>query len=520
MFSLLYPWEQQVLFACSVGGAVAATILQHKGRSGWALGMLTFTALLLRLFAIHLDPFLNQWDECFHAVVARNMVEHPFTPMLHREPAMSTTGIWTDAHVWLHKPPFFLWQMALSIKLFGAEPWAVRVPSALWLTALVPVSYRIARLLTDQRVAWGTAMFLTFSYYLEELVSGAIDTDHNDAIFIATVVCSWWALLELWNDGRRRWAMLAGLFSACAILTKWYLGLSVFLPWGIVSAIGGFRRKAMLDFLFGAGTTLILAGSWIAIIVFRFPEQAAYEWSFKAEHFSQPMGGHGGGWDYHFEVIRQVLPPFSPWYVLPAFGWLVWKIRRMEHRVFLIGLFIAVHALFAGAQTKMISYTMALLPFYMMALAQAIISLADMGPARYHSPAMAIVVPALAFWMLDLPHLHHHHTIATPPFADQRWRRQQIDSLMPMARLEKFVKGTRPVAVFHIPALHHLQFMFNTGNEASYQLPDRSTVGHLISNGYDVYAVQDGTSIDRFPPGVILIPDSIVLFPNVGRIGL
>ena len=121
------------VLACVGVLLVAAVVLRKREKPGLALLLLTLAASGLRLFAATLDPFLNQWDECFHAVVAHNMIADPFTPVLHAEGAMPVTGHWMQAHVWLHKPPFFLWQMAASVQLFGAEPWVVRIPSVLWL---------------------------------------------------------------------------------------------------------------------------------------------------------------------------------------------------------------------------------------------------------------------------------------------------------------------------------------------------------------------------------------------------
>jgi 4-amino-4-deoxy-L-arabinose transferase-like glycosyltransferase len=188
----------------------------------------------------------------------------------------------------------------------------------LWLTALVPVGYRMAEILTERRIAWIVAVLIIFSYYLQELTAGAEGTDHNDAVFIAVIACSLWALLELWKDGRLRWALLAGLFSGCAILTKWYVGLCVFLPWGIMVAVNGFRRKESLDLVIGSGVAAVIAISWIVSITWRFPEAAAYEWSFKSGHLSQAIDGHTGTWAYHFNVIQYLLPPFTWWLVLPA----------------------------------------------------------------------------------------------------------------------------------------------------------------------------------------------------------
>lgn len=152
-------------------------------RSNFAGPVLLFlVALGLRLWAATLDPFLNDWDEVYHAVVAQNLVAHPFTPMLFTEAALPTTTSWAEQHIWLHKPPFFLWQMACAIKLIGAHPWAVRLPSALWTALMVPAVWRIGSLLRNERTGLVAAGLVTCSYLLQELVAGSINTDHNDAV--------------------------------------------------------------------------------------------------------------------------------------------------------------------------------------------------------------------------------------------------------------------------------------------------------------------------------------------------
>ncbi|MBL7986014.1 MAG: hypothetical protein JNM91_13500, partial [Flavobacteriales bacterium] len=47
--------------------AVVAIVPQARGKAGTAIGLLTAAALVLRLFAATLDPFLNDWDEVYHA---------------------------------------------------------------------------------------------------------------------------------------------------------------------------------------------------------------------------------------------------------------------------------------------------------------------------------------------------------------------------------------------------------------------------------------------------------------------
>lgn len=517
MFGSYFAPGHQYALAAAVLGIACAVVCWHRGQRTWALWLLTCSALCLRLFAATLDPYLNQWDECFHALVAKRMMDDPFTPALYAKGVLPTTDFWTHSHLWLHKPPFFLWQISASLAIFGIEPWAVRIPSALWLTALLPVTYRMGRLLVDERVGWIVALLATCSYYLLELTAGAVTTDHNDAVFIAAVACSWWALLELWNDGRSRWAVLAGVLSACAILTKVFVGGVVFLPWLVVVLMRR-DRKAWMDLLLGARFALGISALWFGSLAIRFPEELAAQFAFDTGHLGEVVEGHTGDATFHFEVIDQLMSPFTWWLVIPAYSLLVWHVQRKEHRVFLIALFTVIHVVFAWASTKMPSFTMALLPLYLTALTTALVTLVDvMIVERYRKWVLLVAPLVLAGFFLNIEVLQHRHTLASPPKDHQQWRQQQIEAMPILARLKDIIPDHAHSVVYHVPALHHLQFMFTTGIEATDQMPHEADVERLHKLGYKVYTVQDGEPYELFPTGVILIKDDLLRFPDVGR---
>ena len=97
-----------------------------------SLLLLFVASLCLRLFFVYTDNYLHDWDERFHALVAKNMMEYPFQPMLRVNPVLDYDyTAWCCNHIWLHKQPFFLWQMALSMKIFGVNTFALRLPSAI-----------------------------------------------------------------------------------------------------------------------------------------------------------------------------------------------------------------------------------------------------------------------------------------------------------------------------------------------------------------------------------------------------
>lgn len=514
--SYFSPVHQAALVA-AIGAVLAASWLQWRERQRWALLLLTAAAFVLRLFAATLDPFLNEWDECFHALVAKRMLDDPLTPRLFAEGVLPTSTQWTQSGLWLHKPPFFLWQITTSLAIFGIEPWTVRMPSVLWLTLMVPVTYRMGCLLAGRRVAWTAALLTACSYYMLELTAGAINTDHNDAIFIALVCCSWWALLELWNDDDLRWALLVGLFAAAAILTKLFVGAVVFLPWFVV-ALRRRDRAAWKAFLLGAGLTVLLCAAWFGSLALRFPDALRAQWAFDIGHLAEVVEGHAGGWAYHLLVIGQLMPPLVWWVVVPACVHLVRSAKRWEHRALVAVLLVAIHAAFGWADTKMVSFTMVLFPIYLIAVGSALVSLADTFiVARHRRGALLLSTLVLAGFFLNLEVLQHRHTLASPPKRDQHWRQQQMEAMPVLRKLADLLPDSVPSVVYHVPALHHVQFMFHAGVEATDQMPVPADVQRLGEQGYAIYAVQDGAPIEHFPPGVVVIGDEDLLFPDAGR---
>lgn len=88
-----------------------------KKNINFSLILLILGGISLRLFAVYLDPFLNIWDERFHALVAKNMIDNPLEPMLFKNPVLPYNyENWTSNHIWLHKQPLFLWQISFFLK--------------------------------------------------------------------------------------------------------------------------------------------------------------------------------------------------------------------------------------------------------------------------------------------------------------------------------------------------------------------------------------------------------------------
>lgn len=510
-----YTAAQLLHLAAGLALVLGAIVAHTRGRYTWALGLLTLGALVLRSFAILLDPYLGFWDEAYHAAVARHMVQAPFMPMLYTVGSMPLSGHWTETTLWLHKPPFFLWQMAMSIGLLGPEPWAVRLPSALWTTALVPVTYRMARLITSHTtIAFMAAALTACAFFYQEIVSGALNTDHNDAIFISLVACSWWAWLEHRRSAACRWVILVGLFSAAAVLTKWYLGFSVFLPWALVLLAYRRSRPSIRPLLLALALPLCAAAAWIGYCSIRFPEASDMQWSLVAPQFTAAVEGHPGPWSYHLDIVHELLPPWSTFLLAVALLFLVLR-STPEHRIFLASLVLGIHLLFGIASTKMPSYTMPLLPLYLIALAHLVYRLSLIIGAGPRPWVQGPVIATVAFLMLGVGRSHHRHTVAEPPLVEQAPRRQQLAMLKAQDKLATLLHDPGRQVVFNMPAPHSIQFMFRKGYNTMEGIPSASAVDALIAHGFEVVVVQDTLPLEAMPERVTVIPAEQLQFPHL-----
>ena len=234
---VFYSFQTNIgLFVASIPALLSILVFFNYNRKKLALQLLVLSAFLLRLLMSALDPFLHNWDERFHALVAKNMMQSPFKPMLHKNPILPYDfADWSTNHIWLHKQPLFLWQMALSMKIFGVNEMAIRLPSVLMGTISVYFIYKIAEYwFKNETTAFLAALIFTFSNYQLSLTSGRFALDHNDVAFTFYVTASLWAFTRyLRSNFKIRWAIFIGIFVGCAVLNKWLTGFLVYGGWGL-----------------------------------------------------------------------------------------------------------------------------------------------------------------------------------------------------------------------------------------------------------------------------------------------
>lgn len=353
-----------LLVLAAIPALAALVFFFHLKKWRLALVLLGVTAFALRLIMAFLDPYLNAWDERFHALVARNMLDDPFRPLLFRQPILEYDWTnWAFNHIWLHKQPLFLWQMAASMKIFGIHEWAVRLPSVVLSTWTVFMVYEVAMFWTKcEKSAFFAGLLFAFSGFQLGLVAGMYICDHNDVAFCFYVTASIWALVRyLKRDYSIRWALLVGLLAGGALLTKWLAGMLVFGGWGLFLIMDDSKRydwHRWRDLLLGVGTTLVVFLPWQIYTMLNFPMEWAHELSYNSRHLFEVIEGHSGTVWYHVDNSVKLYGPVLRWWIPIGMGMMLLQKKAFIKRAFpFLAMILVTYLIFTVAKTKLYGLT-------------------------------------------------------------------------------------------------------------------------------------------------------------------
>ncbi len=446
------PFAFFIVFCCMAFVAI------FFGKQKFALLCLLVSAFTLRWFAAHLDPFLHDWDEKFHALVARNMITDPFVPRLRPDNPYDTLA-WCCTDIWLHKQPLFMWQMALSMKLFGVSEYAIRYPSVLMGATMVPVVYRIASLLTrDKVIAFCAALFMCVSAYQLDLISGYKGMDHNDVAFGFYVLASFWAYAEYINatSGRRRWhwVVLVGIFAGCAILNKWLVGLLVFAAWGInlIISLRKPERQNVLHFVIALLICIIVFMPWQLYTFYRFPVQAAYEMEYNTRHLFETVEAHAGGVWFYLQHFPRYFGGYMCLLLIPGFVFLFIKPYTVKLKLLVVAAIVVPFIFFSFiAATKVESYFFVAAPFGFMLMAIGFVEGLRLLRLPAAVTAIAIIIPA--FFVLDIRMLQAHHN------SDDDLRKAKVRNAVIYKNLRTALPPDVKI-VLNIPKFSDVEVMF------------------------------------------------------------
>ncbi|MBC8042409.1 MAG: glycosyltransferase family 39 protein [Rhizobacter sp.] len=268
------------------------------------------------------------------------------------------------------KPPLFFWLQVVSMRAFGVNEFAARLPNAMCGIITLNVLYAIGRKVHSEKFGrlWTLIYLGSFlpHFYFK---SGIIDPVFN--LFIFCGIYFLFSALQLTRSRTRFWKfVIAGIFIGFGILTKGPVAylvatLSLFIYTALrsfdLSAIGAMRRGERIRVLEFLGYTV--AAGLISLLWFGAETAKNGVWFLKEfllyqiGLFSQPVAGHGQPWFYHIVVLFFGVFPAS---ILAFRG-----IRQVESdtqsqqdfKLWMLVFFAVVLTIFSISTTKIVHYS-------------------------------------------------------------------------------------------------------------------------------------------------------------------
>ena len=237
----------------------------------WVLGIVA----LARLLTLGLYP-LTDTTEARYAEVARKMAElgNWVTPLYDYG-----VPFWA-------KPPLTTWLSAVSIKLFGVNEFAARLPYFLLAVLIAWLLWDWVRRASDRQAQLAVTMLSGTMLYF--IASAAVMTDLGLVLGTTLAMRGFWAAFEKQESGRPKevWLLFIGL--GIGLLAKGPIAVVLSgLPIGLWMLLTGNIKTSWqrLPWIKGSLLTLAIAAPWYVIAEIRTP--GFWEYFFIGEHWNR-----------------------------------------------------------------------------------------------------------------------------------------------------------------------------------------------------------------------------------------
>jgi len=166
--------------------------------------------------------------------------------------------------VTVDKPPFSLWVMGLSGRVFGFSSWSLLVPDALAGVASVGLLYLAVRRLSGP----GAGLLAGAGLALTPVAALMFRYDNPDAFLVLLLVAGAYCVVRALEHASTKWLVLAGVAIGFGFLDKMlqaFLVLPAFvLVYAVAAPTSPGRRIGQL--CAAAGAVVVSAGWWIAAV--------------------------------------------------------------------------------------------------------------------------------------------------------------------------------------------------------------------------------------------------------------
>ncbi|MFD6203660.1 glycosyltransferase family 39 protein [Streptomyces rubiginosohelvolus] len=330
------------------------------------------------------------------------------------------------------KPPAALWPMALSVRLFGLNSWAILAPQVLMALATAAVLNSAVR----RRFGPVAGLIAVGVFALTPVAALMFRFNNPDALLALLMTVTVWCVLRALERGRTTWLLWAGAAVGLAFLTKTLQAFLILPPLAVLYAVCAPVpvRKRIGQLALSALTMVVAGGWWVAIVELMPASSRPYVGGSQNNSFLELTFGYnglgringeetgsvggggggrggGGGWGetgigrmFNSEVGGQIAWLLPAALILLVAGlWLTRKAGRTDaaRAAFLawggaLVMTAAVFSFMAGIFHQY--YTVALAPYIAALVAMGVTVLWEERSAWWPRAVLAGTVLATAFW--------------------------------------------------------------------------------------------------------------------------
>ena len=467
-----------------------------NSRINYSLILIILGGLVLRVFA-GTDLYLHTWDEQFHALVAKNLLKHPLVPTLYDNPVLPYDyKNYTASHIYLEKGPVPLWAISASIKIFGTNEIAVRIPSIIVSLLSVYLTFLISSLLFDKKTGLLAAFFHSINGLIITLAGGRVSSDHIETFFIFFVELAIYITFLYIIKKRSIWlSIIIGILTGLGILCKWFPALIVMLIW-IISIFLSKKftlREFMLNGLLVIAGCLIIVCPWIIYIRLKFPQES--EWLFNKVllRYSNIVEGHSAPVYYYINKIGVIFGELIYIPLIVSFYKVLKK--KADWKIITLTLWWVIPVLvFSFAASKRYTYLMLAAPAFFILLSYYWFYFYNLKDyIRYKW-----IIYILLFLLIALP---VRYTVErAKPFIKRERNPEWTIQLRSLNKIED-----ENVVLFNIE--ENIRAMFYTDHTVYKIIPSDEQIKTLTGKGYKVCINNDG----NLPARIINNPDVILI---------
>ncbi|MFF2861690.1 ArnT family glycosyltransferase [Streptomyces rubiginosohelvolus] len=162
------------------------------------------------------------------------------------------------------KPPAALWPMALSVRLFGLNSWAILAPQVLMALATAAVLDSAVR----RRFGPVAGLIAVGVFALTPVAALMFRFNNPDALLALLMTVTVWCVLRALERGRTTWLLWAGAAVGLAFLTKTLQAFLILPPLAVLYAVCAPVpvRKRIGQLALSALTMVVAGGWWVAVV--------------------------------------------------------------------------------------------------------------------------------------------------------------------------------------------------------------------------------------------------------------